>query len=50
MAQHHSDAVIVRLADPPPDKTLHGLWKPYVYRGQGFDIFNPDDDDQEESQ
>jgi hypothetical protein len=54
MAEHHSSAIIVRPADalPSPGLSLHELWKPYVYKGIGFDIFDPwgeiwgsDDDD-----
>jgi hypothetical protein len=43
MAERHSAAFVVRLADPPPSPgpTLAGLWRPYVYRGLGFDIYDP---------
>jgi hypothetical protein len=51
MAEHHSAAIVVRLADPPPSPgpTLAGLWKPYVYRGLGFDIYDPDEEDDDEA-
>jgi hypothetical protein len=47
MAERHSAAIVVRLVDPPPSPgpTLAGLWRPYVYRGLGFDIYDPDEED-----
>jgi hypothetical protein len=47
MAERHSAAIVVRLADPPPSPgpSLAGLWRPYVYRGVGFDIYDPDEED-----
>jgi len=47
MAERHSAAFVVRLADPPssPGPSLAGLWRPYVYRGLGFDIYDPDEED-----
>jgi hypothetical protein len=37
----------LRLADPPPAWWAADLkpFKPYVYKGIGFDIFNPDEED-----
>lgn len=46
MPEHHSAAIIVRLADPPPPWYLADLkpFRPYVYKGCGYDIFNPDEE------
>jgi len=51
LAERHTSAIVVRLADPPPSPglSLAGLWRPYVYRGVGFDIYDPwgeEDDDE----
>jgi hypothetical protein len=45
----HTNATVLRLADPPPDRTLHGLWKPYEYRGLGFDIYDPYPDEESDN-
>jgi hypothetical protein len=45
MPEFHSNKTMIRLQDPPPDKSLHALFRPYVYRGLGYDIYNPDESD-----
>lgn len=44
MSERHSNVITAMdLADPPPSPalSLHSLWKPYVYKGIGFDIYDP---------
>ncbi|HLX48119.1 MAG TPA: hypothetical protein VKS82_07290 [Streptosporangiaceae bacterium] len=49
MSERHSSApaVAIRQADPPPHWLLADLkpFRPYRYKGIGFDIFNPDEED-----
>jgi hypothetical protein len=42
--------LVAQLLDPPPSPglSLHSLWRPYVYKGIGFDIFNPYEDEEEQ--
>jgi hypothetical protein len=38
-------------AEPRPSLglSLRELWKPYVYRGLGSDIFNPDEEEDDDA-
>jgi hypothetical protein len=49
VSERFNDRLVVQLASPMPTPglSLHSLWKPYVYKGLGFDIFDPYPDEQE---
>jgi hypothetical protein len=48
VSERNSNVITIQLRDPPssPGLSLQALWKPYVYRGLGYDIYSPDEEDE----